>query len=212
MIFGIVAAIAAPASLLLPSKRRIISMSILFSLIASLIPLATSSQRVMPPKTLIKIAPTLSYSLTMRTASFTRSAAAPPPRSNAKQTLKPLLETRSMVFINIPDPLQITATVPSGSQGTQKKLFFFASSTIASPGISTLKAAKFSWILTALSSMLILPSKAQRLPLLSITNGLISVSVQWLSIKHLYKLRTNFCICLALSPLKPAWSAKYCPV
>src|SRR5205823_1447945 len=75
---------------------------------ASMIPCATSSPRVMPPKMLIRIPFTRGSLASSSKALCTTSALAPPPISRKSAAYPPPRSTRTSVFITSPSPLPIT--------------------------------------------------------------------------------------------------------
>ena len=76
-------------------------------------PRATSSQRVMPPKMLKKIAFTCGSRVITESASTTPCASPPPPRSQKLAGRPPAKVTTSTVDIVSPAPLPHTPTSPS---------------------------------------------------------------------------------------------------
>src|SRR5213593_4825124 len=83
------------------------------SRVASMIPCATSSPRVMPPKMLIRIPFTRGSPASNSSALCTTSAFAPPPISRKSAAWPPSRSTRSRVFITSPAPLPMTPMDPS---------------------------------------------------------------------------------------------------
>src|SRR2546423_261837 len=83
------------------------------SRVGSMMPCATSSPRVMPPKMLIRMPLTWGSLANSSRALCTTSAFAPPPISRKLAARPPSRCTRSNVFITSPAPLPITPTEPS---------------------------------------------------------------------------------------------------
>ena len=86
-------------------------MSICFE--ASTMPLATSSQRVIPPKMLNRIAVTFSSEVITSSASTIASAFDPPPASRKLAGSPPAWATTSRVDMQSPAPLPRMPTLPS---------------------------------------------------------------------------------------------------
>jgi hypothetical protein len=80
---------------------------------AATTPVASVSQRRMPPKMLISTAFTLESASRMRNAFFTWSALAPPPTSRKLAGLPPANWMMSMVAMARPAPFTMQPTVPS---------------------------------------------------------------------------------------------------
>ena len=78
-----------------------------------MIPLATSSQRVMPPKMLKRIALTFSSEVITSSASTIASAFEPPPASRKLAGAPPAWATTSSVDMQSPAPLPRMPTLPS---------------------------------------------------------------------------------------------------
>ncbi len=76
-------------------------------------PRATSSQRVMPPKTLKSIARTFASERSTSSAVTISSAWAPPPTSRKFAGVPPASATTSSVDMTSPAPLPRMPTVPS---------------------------------------------------------------------------------------------------
>ena len=81
--------------------------------VASMMPLAISSPRVMPPKMLIRIDRTAGSLLITSSAFDMTSALAPPPMSRKLAGSPPTWFTTSTVLMAKPAPLAITPTEPS---------------------------------------------------------------------------------------------------
>ena len=88
-------------------------------------PLATSSPRVIPPKTLIRTPFTLGFIRITARAFSTTSALAPPPMSQKFAGLPPARWTRSSVPMHSPAPLPMMPMSPSSE--TYVRFRFFAS-------------------------------------------------------------------------------------
>ena len=80
---------------------------------ASMIPLAISSQRVMPPKMLNRIATTFASDVITSSASMIASAFDPPPASRKLAGLPPACATTSRVDMQSPAPLPRMPMSPS---------------------------------------------------------------------------------------------------
>ena len=78
-----------------------------------MIPLAISSQRVMPPKMLKRIATTFSSEVITSSASTIASALEPPPASRKLAGLPPAWATTSRVDMQSPAPLPRMPMSPS---------------------------------------------------------------------------------------------------
>ena len=78
-----------------------------------MIPLATSSQRVIPPKMLNRTAVTFSSEVITSSASTIASAFEPPPASRKLAGSPPALATTSSVDMQSPAPLPRMPTLPS---------------------------------------------------------------------------------------------------
>ncbi len=105
--------ISRPSSALVPSRRMTIGARRSTRPIASTMPLATSSPRVMPPKMLMRIDWTFSSKLMTSSAPAMTSAFAPPPMSRKLAAEPPTWLTTSSVLIARPAPLAMMPTVPS---------------------------------------------------------------------------------------------------
>ena len=79
---------------------------------ASMMPLATSSTRVIPPKMLTKIALTAGSALMTSSAAAITSALAPPPMSRKLAAVPPTWVTTSRVDMARPAPLAMMPTLP----------------------------------------------------------------------------------------------------
>ena len=77
-----------------------------------MIPFATSSTRVMPPKMLTKMDLTAGSALITSSAAAITSALAPPPMSRKLAALPPTWVTTSSVLMARPAPLAMMPTVP----------------------------------------------------------------------------------------------------
>ena len=104
---------APPSSAFVPSSRTTIGSSSPICPTACRIPRATSSQRVMPPKMLKKIARTCGSRVMTSSASTTPCASPPPPRSQKFAGRPPANVTTSTVDIVRPAPFPRTPTSPS---------------------------------------------------------------------------------------------------
>src|SRR6266508_1307717 len=102
-----------PSSAFVPSRRTTIGSSIAIWSSAWRMPRATSSQRVMPPKMLKKIAFTWGSALMISSASTTPCASPPPPRSQKFAGRPPASPITSSVDITRPAPLPRIPTSPS---------------------------------------------------------------------------------------------------
>src|SRR3954447_9585580 len=102
-----------PSSSLVPSRRTTNGTSGLIWSNASIRPLATSSQRVMPPKMLKSTALTLALERITSTAWVIASAFEPPPASRKLAGLPPACATTSSVLITRPAPLPRMPMSPS---------------------------------------------------------------------------------------------------
>src|SRR5579862_6678805 len=102
-----------PSSTLVPSMRTTIGMETFNSRAAATTPVASVSQRRMPPKILINTAFTAWSESRMRKAFLTCSALAPPPTSKKFAGLPPEYLTMSIVAMARPAPLTMQATLPS---------------------------------------------------------------------------------------------------
>src|SRR5215217_511688 len=102
-----------PASSFVPSRRTTKGTSGLILSNASTRPLATSSQRVIPPKMLNRTAVTFSLERITSTASTMASAFDPPPASRKFAGWPPACATTSSVDITSPAPLPRMPTLPS---------------------------------------------------------------------------------------------------
>src|ERR1700676_3009728 len=105
--------ICCPRSTLVPSIRTTTGIFTDKSLAAATTPVASTSQRRMPPKILMKTARTAGSLSRMRNAFFTCSAEAPPPTSRKFAGDPPAYLMMSMVAIARPAPLTMQATLPS---------------------------------------------------------------------------------------------------
>src|ERR1700751_2519068 len=101
-----------PFSTLVPSMRTTTGTLNLSSFAAFTTPLASTSQRRIPPKIFTKTAFTLGSLSRMRKAFFTCSSEAPPPTSRKFAGLPPLSLMMSMVAIARPAPLTMQPTGP----------------------------------------------------------------------------------------------------
>src|SRR5438309_7303766 len=102
-----------PSSSLVP-LRRTTSGSFIFRLSrAVMMPLATSSPRVIPPNTLITTPLTFGFMRITASAFSTTSALAPPPMSQKFAGLPPARWTRSSVLMHRPAPLPMIPMSPS---------------------------------------------------------------------------------------------------
>ena len=97
----------------MPSMRTTIGILMFSSRAAFTTPVASVSQRRMPPKMLISTAFTFGSESRMRNAFFTCSALAPPPTSRKFAGLPPANLMMSMVAIAKPAPFTMQATLPS---------------------------------------------------------------------------------------------------
>ena len=79
---------------------------------ASMMPFATSSTRVMPPKMLTKMERTAGSALITSSAAAMTSAFAPPPMSRKLAASPPACVTTSSVLIASPAPLAMMPTEP----------------------------------------------------------------------------------------------------
>ena len=104
---------ARPSLSLVPSRRTTNGTVGLIWANASIRPLATSSQRVMPPKMLNSTAVTFSLERITSTALVISSALAPPPASRKFAGAPPAWATTSSVLITSPAPLPRMPTLPS---------------------------------------------------------------------------------------------------
>src|SRR5579864_315945 len=102
-----------PSSTLVPSMRTTIGTWILRSRAAATTPLASVSQRRIPPKMLISTALTFLSESRIWKAFLTCSALAPPPTSRKFAGLPPAYLMMSMVAMARPAPFTIQPTVPS---------------------------------------------------------------------------------------------------
>src|SRR6185312_5124689 len=102
-----------PSSTLVPSMRTTTGILISSSRAAAITPLASVSQRRMPPKILINTAFTLGSDNRMRNAFLTCSALAPPPTSRKFAGCPPAYLMMSMVAIASPAPFTMHAMLPS---------------------------------------------------------------------------------------------------
>src|SRR5207342_802554 len=105
--------ISRPCSAFVPSRRTTMGCSIVIRSSAARMPRATSSQRVIPPKTLKKIDFTCGSRVITSSASTTPSASPPPPRSQKFAGLLPTCATTSTVDIERPAPFPRIPTLPS---------------------------------------------------------------------------------------------------
>src|SRR4029077_7254012 len=105
--------ISFPCSTLVPSMRTTTGIFSFNSFAAFTTPLASTSQRKMPPKMLTNTARTLGSLSRMRNAFFTWSSEAPPPTSRKFAGLPPLSLMMSMVAMARPAPFTMQPTVPS---------------------------------------------------------------------------------------------------
>src|SRR5215212_198092 len=104
---------ARPSLSLVPSSRTTNGTVGRICANASIRPLATSSQRVMPPKMLNRTAETFSFERITSTALVISSALAPPPASRKFAGAPPAWATTSSVLITSPAPLPRIPTLPS---------------------------------------------------------------------------------------------------
>src|SRR6266851_8165720 len=102
-----------PRSTLVPSMRTTTGTFTCKSLAAATTPVASTSQRRMPPKILMNTAFTSGSLMRMRKAFFTCSAEAPPPTSRKFAGEPPAYLMMSMVAMARPAPLTMQATLPS---------------------------------------------------------------------------------------------------
>ncbi len=161
----------------MPSRRTIIGMFILPSLLyASITPLATRSQRTIPPNILIRIAFTLGSFIIMRKPASTVWAFAPPPTSRKFAGSPPLSFIISMVAIARPAPFTIQPTLPSSF--TKFRLNCPASTSVGSSSVTSRIAARSGWRISELSSSCILQSTAIILSSLVLNMGFISTWLQ----------------------------------
>src|SRR3984885_7478982 len=102
-----------PSRTLVPSMRTTTGTSKRRSLARPTIPLASMSQRKIPPNTLMKTAFTFGSLSKMRNAFFTRSSDASPPTSRKFAGLPPLSLMMSIVAMARPAPFTMQAMLPS---------------------------------------------------------------------------------------------------
>ena len=103
---------ARPSTALVPSRRMTTGELSFTRPMASMIPLATSSTRVMPPKMLTRIDFTAGSALITSSAAAMTSAFAPPPMSRKLAALPPAWVTTSSVLMARPAPLAMMPTLP----------------------------------------------------------------------------------------------------
>src|SRR5438309_929974 len=104
---------ARPSSSRVPLKRTTSGSFICSRSRAVTMPLATSSPRVMPPKTLIRTPLTRGFMRITASAFSTTSAFAPPPMSQKLAARPPARCTRSSVLMQSPAPLPMMPMSPS---------------------------------------------------------------------------------------------------
>src|SRR5437660_151664 len=104
---------ARPSSSRVPLKRTTSGSFICSRSRAVTMPLATSSPRVMPPKTLIRTPLTRGFMRMTASAFSTTSAFAPPPMSQKLAARPPARCTRSSVLMHRPAPLPMMPMSPS---------------------------------------------------------------------------------------------------
>src|SRR5579859_5080985 len=102
-----------PISTLVPSMRTTTGTFSRKSFAAATTPVASTSQRKMPPNMLMKTARTLGSLIKMRNAFLTCSEEAPPPTSRKFAGDPPAYLMMSMVAMANPAPLTMQATLPS---------------------------------------------------------------------------------------------------
>src|SRR5438445_1807778 len=105
--------ICRPCSTLVPSMRTTTGSFICSSRAAATTPVASTSQRRMPPKMLMKTPRTSLSLMRILKAFFTWSAEAPPPTSRKFAGAPPASLMMSMVAMARPAPLTMQPTVPS---------------------------------------------------------------------------------------------------
>src|SRR5712691_10516312 len=165
--------IARPSSSRVPLRRTTSGSFICNRSRAVTMPFATSSPRVMPPKTLISTPLTRGFMRMTERAFSTVSAFAPPPMSQKLAAFPPALWTRSSVLMHSPAPLPMMPISPSSETYVRPR--FLASTSRGSPSITSPNCCSRSLCLhAAFSSISSLASPATTSPAFVITRGLIS--------------------------------------
>ncbi len=165
---------ARPSFSLVPTNRTTTGRSRFTLSIALRRPCATSSQRVIPPNTLMRIALT---PLSMRISSkafWTTSALAPPPISRKFAASPPSALIASIVAITRPAPFPITPISPLSF--TYVSLLLLASCSKGSSPSASQRPPYPGCLKRALSSKVILASAATTFPSFVSMRGLISAS------------------------------------
>ena len=138
-------------------------------------PLATSSQRVMPPKMLNRTALTLSSDRITSTAETIASAFEPPPASRKFAGEPPTWATTSSVDITSPAPLPRIPMSPSSLTYVRPRSLAICSCGSSADGLRS--AALSGWRNSALSSSVTFASSARSLRSGVTISGLTSTSI-----------------------------------
>src|SRR5207253_3072952 len=161
---------ARPSSSFVPVIRTTSGFVMCSSSRAAMIPRATSSPRVMPPKMLMNTPRTFGSSSTISSALRAFSALAPPPMSRKFAGSPPCCLTRSSVFMVNPAPFPMHPTVPSRCTYVSplRRASAPSGSSPLEPSAlwsAAISAATSRWRYSAFSSISSLPSAATSAPL-----------------------------------------------
>jgi hypothetical protein len=127
---------------------------------------------------------------------------APPPTSRKFAGDPPKCLMMSMVAMASPAPFTMQPMLPSSLMKFRSN--FLASISEGSSSSRSRRSSSSRWRNRALSSKLILQSRARTLPSVVTTSGLISTSAASTSMKAWYSLMRKPAAFLAASPLRPS--------